>query len=96
LPNVPGSELTYFRINDPSGKNNNLTLINYYSHQADGQRLVASQIKRAVEIIHGLNSDPGTYESNMLSALVQVKADPNVNFRLVAIMAPYFPSVDDK
>jgi hypothetical protein len=44
LPTVPGSEITYFRVNDPSGKNNNLTLINYYSHQLNGQRIVESQV----------------------------------------------------
>ena len=55
LPIVPGSEITYFRIKDPAGKNNNLTLINYYSHQDNGKRIVESQIKRAVVIIHGLN-----------------------------------------
>lgn len=96
LPFVPGSEITYFRIKDTLNKNKNLTLINYYSHQLNGQRIVESQIQRAVVIIHGLNRDPGTYESNMLSALGQVTSDPNVNRSSVAIMAPYFPNGDDK
>ena len=96
LPTVPGSEITYFRVKDPSGKNKNLTLINYYSHQTNDQRIVESQINRAVVIIHGLNRDPGTYESNMMSALAQVTSDPNVNRSTVAIMAPYFPNGDDK
>ena len=96
LPFVPGSEITYFRVKDTLNKNKNLTLINYYSHQLNGQRIVESRIQRAVVIIHGLNRDPGTYESNMLSALAQVNSDPNVNRSSVVIMAPYFPNGDDK
>lgn len=38
LPGVPGSEVTYFRVQDATGKNNNLTLINYYSHGKTNQR----------------------------------------------------------
>ena len=96
LPGVPGSEITYFRIKDTLNKNKNLTLINYYSHQLDDQRIVESQIQRAVVIIHGMNRDPGTYESNMMSALAQLTSDPNINRSSVAIMAPYFPNGDDK
>ncbi|KXT06039.1 hypothetical protein AC578_1337 [Pseudocercospora eumusae] len=96
LPGVPGSEIAYFRINDPSGRNKNLTLINYYSHGKSNKRLVEANVQRAVVIIHGINRDPGTYMSNMLSALSQVKSDPNINFDTVAIMAPYFPNGDDK
>ena len=96
LPAVPGSEITYFRVQDASGKNKNLTLINYYSHGTSDGRLVESNIQRAVVIIHGLNRDPGTYMSNMLSALSQVTSDPNVNQDTVAIMAPYFANGDDK
>jgi len=68
LPLTPGSELTYFRINDPAGKNNNLTLINYYSLQQDQSRLAPTQLQRAVVIIHGLNQDPGTYMSLVRSS----------------------------
>lgn len=57
--------------------------------------LVERTVQRAVIIIHGLNRDPGSYMSNMLSALSQSK-DPNINFDTVAIMAPYFPNGDDK
>lgn len=96
LPSVPGSEITYFRINDPSGNNKNLTLVNYYSHGKSNQRLVESKVQRAVVIVHGLNRDPGTYMSNMLSALSQVTSDSNVNTDSVAIMAPWFPNGDDK
>lgn len=97
LPVVPGSEIVYFRINDPKGKNNNLTLTNYYSLQLNGQRLVPSQIQRAVIIIHGLDRDPGTYMSNMLSAINNGGiSDPNINQGNVAILTPYFPNGDDK
>lgn len=100
LPSVPGSEIAYFKIKGvmDSNKNKaaNLTLINYYSHGKNGKRLIESNVQRAVVIIHGLQRDPGTYESNMLSALSQVTTDPNINFDSVAIMAPYFPNGDDK
>ncbi|GHJ84917.1 hypothetical protein NliqN6_1319 [Naganishia liquefaciens] len=97
LPGVPGSELAYFRIADPKGKNNALTLINYQSLQRDGTRLVPSKIQRAVIIIHGLNRDPGTYMSNMLSALNNGGiSDPNINQDSIAIFAPYFSNGDDK
>lgn len=36
LPTVPGAEIAFFRINDPSGKNKNLTLTNYYTRQLGG------------------------------------------------------------
>lgn len=64
LPSVPGSEIVYFRIPDPAGFNNHLTLTNYYSLQANGQELVPSQLQRAVIVVHGLARDPGTYMSN--------------------------------
>ncbi|USW48743.1 Putative carbohydrate-binding WSC, PAN/Apple domain, alpha/Beta hydrolase [Septoria linicola] len=96
LPDVPGAEVTFFKIADVTKQNNNLTLINYYSHGIGNKRLVESKVQRAVIMIHGLNRDPGTYMSNMLSALAQVNSDPNINFDSVAILAPYFPNGDDK
>lgn len=96
LPNVPGSEIAFFKIPGVMDSNKrkaaNLTLINYYSHGSNGKRLVESKIQRAVIIVHGLNRDPQTYESNMLSALAQVTSDPNINKDSVAVMAPYFPN----
>lgn len=96
LRQVPGSEIAYFKIpgvmDSNSKKAANLTLINYYSHGSDGKRLVESKVQRAVIIIHGLNRDPDTYESNMLSALAQVTGDSNVNKDSVAVMSPYFPN----
>lgn len=46
LPSVPGSEIAYFRIQDSAGKNknNNLTLINYYSLGKSKQRRPSSII----------------------------------------------------
>ncbi|KAK6435340.1 hypothetical protein LTR95_008475 [Oleoguttula sp. CCFEE 5521] len=99
LPPVGNAEITYFKIPGTLDKNKtaaaNLTLINYYSHGQDGNRIVESKIKRAVIIIHGLNRDPGTYQSNMQSALAQVTT-PGINFDNVVIMAPYFTNGDDK
>jgi hypothetical protein len=100
LPNVPGSEIAFFKIPGvmDSNKNKaaNLTLINYMSRGSDGKRLVGSKVQRAVIVIHGLNRDPGTYESNMLSALSGVTGDPNINQDSVAIMAPYFANGEYK
>ncbi|KAI5199776.1 hypothetical protein E4T39_06075 [Aureobasidium subglaciale] len=95
-PTVPGSELCYFRVKDPAGKNNNLTLVNYQSLGRDNKRVVGSNIKRAVIIVHGLNRDAGTYMANMISALSQVTNDPNINLDSVVINAPSFPNGDDK
>lgn len=89
-PNVPGAELAYFKINNPNGTKTPLTLINYSSLQSNGQRLDPNSVQRAVITIHGLNQDPGTYVSSMMSALSQVTGDSNINFSTVQIMAPYF------
>ena len=94
LPNVPGAEIAYFKIpgvqDSNSKKAANLTLINYMSYGSNGKRLVGSKVQRAVIIVHGLNRDPGTYESNMLSALAAVTGDANINKDSVAVMSPYF------
>lgn len=98
LPSLPGSEIAFFKIpgvydsKKLQGSTPNLTLINYYSHGRNGKRLVESNIQRAVIVIHGLNRDPGTYQSNMASALNQVTTDPNINQDTVAILSPYFPN----
>ncbi|KAK5123424.1 hypothetical protein LTR85_002856 [Meristemomyces frigidus] len=96
LPTVPGSEVAYWKIAD--GKLNNLTLINYINHGSDGKRLVPSKLKRVIVVIHGNDRDPGTYESNMLSAMSQLStaAKVDINTDSVAIVAPYFPNGDDK
>lgn len=64
-PSIPGSELLYFRVKDPAGVNNNLTLVNYQSLGSNGKRIDATKVKRAVIIVHGLNRDAGTYMSNV-------------------------------
>ena len=93
LPFVPGSEITYFNIISSSGVN--LTMTNYMNLGSSGKRLDTTKIQRAIIIIHGLQRDPGTYMSNLLSALSQVTA-AGVDTDTVAIMAPYFPNGDDK
>ena len=65
LPTTANAEVAFFKIDDPSGKNNNLTLINYYSHGTDGNRLVESKIQRAVIVLHGLLRDPWNYENDV-------------------------------
>lgn len=96
LPGLSDGEIAYFRIKDPAGKNNNLTLINYINHNRQGNRLVDSELQRAIIVIHGLNRDPGTYEVNMLSAMSQLDPSLGINKDNVAIMAPMFASGNDK
>lgn len=67
LPTITRAEVAYFRIEDPSGENNNLTLINYQSLGTNGGRIVESNIKRAVIVIHGLERDPYNYENDVCS-----------------------------
>ncbi|KAK3630156.1 hypothetical protein LTR56_017049 [Elasticomyces elasticus] len=93
LPGVPGAEIAYWKIKDT--KSSNLTLINYHNYGKNGKRQDTTKVKRAVVIIHGLNRDPGTYQSNMLSALAQVPLS-EINTDSVAIVAPYFSNGNDK
>jgi hypothetical protein len=65
LPTIPNAEVAFFKIDDPSGKNDALTLINYYSHGTDGNRIVESKIQRAVIVLHGLLRDPWNYENDV-------------------------------
>ena len=65
LPTISDAEVAFFRIPDPSRANNNLTLINYYSHGSNGNRIVESNIERAVIVIHGLLRDPWNYENDV-------------------------------
>lgn len=91
LPTISGAEVAFFKVPDPTGANNNLTLINYYAHGTNGGRIVESNIKRAVITLHGLLRDPWNYINDTLNALDTV-SDPNVNRDSVAVMAPYFPN----
>jgi hypothetical protein len=65
LPTIDGAEVAFFKIPDTTGANNNLTLVNYYSHRSDGSRIVESDIKRAVIVLHGLLRDPWNYETDV-------------------------------
>lgn len=65
LPTIAGAEVAFFKIPDTTGENGNLTLINYYSHRTDGSRIVESDIKRAVIVLHGLLRDPWNYETDV-------------------------------
>ncbi|KAI9686680.1 MAG: hypothetical protein M1820_010584 [Bogoriella megaspora] len=95
LPTIQRAEVAFFKIPDPTGKNNHLSLINYYSHGTNGQRIVESNIQRAVIVIHGLLRDPWNYENDTLNALAKVTT-PGINQDSVAVIAPYFPNGDDK
>lgn len=61
LPQRSGSELTYFKIRDPSGGNDHTTLINYYSLGSDGQRIKPSNVQRAVIMMSGQRRDAYQY-----------------------------------
>lgn len=62
LPSQDGSEIAYFRISDPSGANDLLTLMNYYSLNSNGQRLQESDVERAVLMMFGMNRNAADYE----------------------------------
>ncbi|KAH8886193.1 hypothetical protein GQ53DRAFT_828197 [Thozetella sp. PMI_491] len=92
-----GSEIAYWKIKDPAGTTAKLTLINYSSLQTNGARLVPSNVKRVVIVIHGLQRDASTYMAQMLAALSKVSSsDPNVNRASVQVVAPRFSNGDDK
>lgn len=55
---VNGAELAFFKIADPAGGNRKLTLMNYYTHNSTGDRIVETDVKRAVIFIHGLHRHP--------------------------------------
>ncbi|KAI5359257.1 Putative carbohydrate-binding WSC, alpha/Beta hydrolase [Septoria linicola] len=97
LPTVPGAEVAFFKIADPSGQNDDVTLVNYYSHGTDGGRIVESKIQRAVIVIAGLQRDCNNYENDMLNSLkVATAADANINVDTVAVISPCFPNGNDK
>ena len=62
LPASPGSEITFFRVRDPSGSGAKLDLINYYSLSHNGQRVQTSAIQRAVVMLFGQNRNAGDYQ----------------------------------
>ncbi|KAI1266095.1 WSC domain-containing protein [Xylariaceae sp. FL1019] len=93
-PQVPGSEKAFWNIIDKKARS--FSQLNYFSNNGKGQRLNTSDVKRAVIVIHGLNRDPGTYMSNMLSALSQVPDGTGPDFSNTQIIAPMFPNGNDK
>jgi hypothetical protein len=65
LPTVENAEINFFKIRDPSGGSESLSLINYYSLGTEGKHIEESKIKRAVISIHGLLRDPWNYENDV-------------------------------
>ena len=61
LPQRSGSEIAYFKISDPAGKNDHLTLINYSSLGSDGKRLKGSNVQRAIIMMSGQRRDADQY-----------------------------------
>ncbi|CAK3756019.1 Hypothetical predicted protein [Lecanosticta acicola] len=97
LPTIEGAEVAFFKIPDTTGVNNNLTLINYYSHGTSGGRIVESNVQRVLITIHGLLRDPWDYMNDTLNALdLATTQDANINRDSVAVIAPYFANGDDK
>lgn len=94
LPAVPGSEIAFFNLKDANSKN--VTLTNYVSLNSTRGRLLPASIKRVVLYVHGLNRDPQTYESYLLSAFSQIPNRPDVTLDNVLMLAPYFPNGNDK
>lgn len=76
LPAVAGAELAFFKIRD--SKNQNATLLNYYSLASNGAQINPANIKRTVIVIHGLLRDPYLYINNVMQALGQVN-DSSIN-----------------
>lgn len=68
LPTIPGAEVAFFKIPDPAGANDHLTLVNYYALGSDGQRIKPSKIQRAVIVVHGLLRDPWNYQTDVSMA----------------------------
>jgi hypothetical protein len=65
LPTVENAEINFFKIRDPSGGSESLSLINYYSLGTEGKHIEQSKIKRAIISIHGLLRDPWNYENDV-------------------------------
>lgn len=96
LPFVPGAEIAFFRIADPTSRHHHLTLTNYYSLREDNERLDPDQVQRAVILIHGRERDPGSYMVYAQNALRDLTSDHNINSSSVAILVPFFPIRADK
>ncbi|CAJ2510406.1 Uu.00g051090.m01.CDS01 [Anthostomella pinea] len=95
------SEITFFKIKDPSGQHlctadaaGDLSLLAYQSLNTTLGRPVNTDIKRAIIVIHGALDDPWNYHSAMIQALQMVTND-DISPDTVAITAPYFPNDGD-
>ncbi|KAH7040965.1 uncharacterized protein B0I36DRAFT_344618 [Microdochium trichocladiopsis] len=105
LPRSASSEVTFFKIKDPTGEflcdsedaRADLSLLNYMSLNKDGERPDPKKLMRAVIAVHGWNRDPWNYHAALLLALAKAEAqDPAKSLGTVAVIAPYFPNGDDK
>ncbi|KAK9413906.1 putative WSC domain-containing protein [Seiridium unicorne] len=95
------SEITFFKIRDPSGAHvctsdaaGDLSLLTFSSLNTTGGRPVDADLKRAVIVIHGARADPWNYHAAMIQAL-QLVQDDEISLDTVAITAPYYPNDDD-
>jgi hypothetical protein len=95
------SEITYFKIKDPSGQHTcvddaagDLSLLTFQSLNTTGGRPDYADIRRAVIVIHGARNDPWNYHAAMIQAL-QLVEDTEITLDTVAITAPYYPNDDD-
>lgn len=95
MPNVGGSEVTFWNILDTKGANT--SLLNYQSVGRDGKRISPSKVQKAIIFIHGLNQDPQLYMSNMLSALAVAQGTNSAaNRDTISIVCPSFSNGDGK
>lgn len=95
------SQITYFKIRDPSGQHvcstdaaSDLSLLTFQSLNSTGGRPIDADLRRAVIVLHGARNDPWNYHSAMIQALALVTED-DINLDTVAITAPYYPNDDD-
>lgn len=96
----PLSEITFFKIRDPSGQHvctsdatSDLSFLTYLSLNSTGGRLQSDAIQRLVIVVSGANADAWNYHKDMLDALEDMD-DPQINTDSVAVLAPYFPNDD--
>ncbi|KAF7539088.1 hypothetical protein G7054_g2461 [Neopestalotiopsis clavispora] len=95
------SEITYFKIRDPSGQHvcssdaaSDISLLTFQSLNTTGGRPIDADLRRAVIVLHGARNDPWNYHAAMIQALELVTVD-DISLDNVAITAPYYPNDDD-
>ncbi|KAM0716672.1 hypothetical protein Q7P37_008117 [Cladosporium fusiforme] len=97
LPETNGAEISFFKIQNPTGGKASLSLVNYQSLASDGERLNNENVKRGIIVIHGLLRDPWNYENDMLNALKKATSkNSEISRDTVSVMAPYFPNGADR